>query len=119
MWIQEREDVPAHVKRMISLKMMMLSAYFSPTGFVSIEFPPEAQKYKSQFLMQTILSSRIACLSVRRPERKPTAAHLHLDNARPHNSRLVIEKMEEYGFIRVPQPSYSPDLAACDCFLFG
>jgi hypothetical protein len=27
--------------------------------------------------------------------------------------------MEEDGFIRVPQPPYSPDLAPCDFFLFG
>jgi hypothetical protein len=27
--------------------------------------------------------------------------------------------MEEYGFIRVPQPPYSPDLAPCDFLLFG
>jgi hypothetical protein len=27
--------------------------------------------------------------------------------------------MEEYGFIRVPQPPYSPDLAPCDFVLFG
>jgi hypothetical protein len=44
---------------------------------------------------------------------------LHIDNAKSHNSRLSIRKTEEYGFIRVPQPHYSPDLAPCDFFLFG
>jgi hypothetical protein len=40
------------------------------------------------------------------------------DNAKPYNSRLSIRKTEEYGFIRVPPPPYSPDLALCDFFLF-
>jgi histone-lysine N-methyltransferase SETMAR len=97
----------------------MLSAYFSPTGFVSIEFLPEGQKYNSQFFAETILPSLVTRLSVRRPKLKATAAHLHLENAKPHNSWLSIEKMEESGFIRVRQPPYSPDLAPCDFFLFG
>jgi hypothetical protein len=32
---------------------------------------------------------------------------------------MSIEKIEELGFILVPQPPYSPDLAPCDVFLFG
>jgi hypothetical protein len=32
---------------------------------------------------------------------------------------MFIEKIEELGFILVPQPPYSPDLAPCDFFLFG
>jgi hypothetical protein len=32
---------------------------------------------------------------------------------------MSIEKIEELGFILVPQLPYSPDLAPCDFFLFG
>jgi hypothetical protein len=32
---------------------------------------------------------------------------------------MFIEKIEELGFILVPQPPYSLDLAPCDFFLFG
>jgi histone-lysine N-methyltransferase SETMAR len=97
----------------------MVSAYSSPTGFVSIEFLLQGQKYNSQFFTETIPPSLVARLSVRRPKLKATAAHLHLDNAKPHDARLSIEKMDEYGFIRVPQPPYSPDLAPCNFLLFG
>jgi histone-lysine N-methyltransferase SETMAR len=119
MSVQDGEDVPDNVKRMISSKKMMLSAYFSRTGFVSIEFLPQRQKCNSQFFTEIILPSLSARLSVRRPKLKATAARLHSDNGKPHNSRLSIEKMEEYGFIRVPQTPYSPDLAPCDFFMFG
>jgi histone-lysine N-methyltransferase SETMAR len=73
MWVQDGEDVPANVKRMISSKKTMLSAYFSRTGFVSIEFLSQGQKYNSQFFTETILSSLVAHLSVRRRKRKVTA----------------------------------------------
>jgi hypothetical protein len=42
-----------------------------------------------------------------------------MDNAKPHNSCLSIQKMVECGFIRVPKSCYSPDLQTCDFFLFG
>jgi transposase len=47
-----------------------------------------------------------------------TAAHLHVDNAKPHTSKISIEKIGELGFILVPQPPYFPDLAPGDFFLF-
>jgi histone-lysine N-methyltransferase SETMAR len=119
MWIQDGEDVLANVKRMTSSKKAMLSADFSRTGFVSIDLLPQGQKYNSQFFTETILPSLIARLFVHCPKLKVTAAHLHLDNAKSHHSRLSIEKMEESGFIHLPKPPYSPDLAPCDFFLFG
>jgi hypothetical protein len=32
---------------------------------------------------------------------------------------MSIEKIEELGFIVVPRPAHSPDLAPCDFFLYG
>jgi hypothetical protein len=32
---------------------------------------------------------------------------------------MSIERIEELGFVLVPQPPYSPDPAPCDFFLFG
>jgi hypothetical protein len=40
---------------------------------------------------------------------------LHLDNA----SICVLEQTETCGFSRTDHPTYSPDLAPCDFFLFG
>jgi hypothetical protein len=92
---------------------------FSRTNFVPIEFLPQGQNYNSYFFTEIILLSIVENLSVARPKLKATAAHQHTDNAKPHNSRLSLQKIEEYGFIRVPQPLNSPDLATCDFFLFG
>jgi histone-lysine N-methyltransferase SETMAR len=119
MWVEDREEVPPNVKRMICSKKTMLSAYFSGTGFVSIEFLPQGQNYNSHFFKEIILPIIVENLSIVRPKLKATAAHLHIDNTKPHNSRLSLQKIEEYGFVRVPQPPYSPDLAPCNFFLFG
>jgi hypothetical protein len=44
---------------------------------------------------------------------------MHLQNARPHNSKKSNECLTEFRARRVPHPVYSPDLAPSDFFLFG
>jgi hypothetical protein len=86
---------------------------------VSVEFLPIGQKYNSQFSTETVPPSIEKKLAERRLKLRTTASHLHVDNAKPHTSKMSIEKIEELAFILEPQPPYSPDLAQCDFFLFG
>jgi histone-lysine N-methyltransferase SETMAR len=97
----------------------MVSAYFSRCGYVSVEFVPMGQRANSQFFTEMVLPSIEKKLAECPPKLRTTAAHLHVDNAKPHISKIFIEKIEELGFILVPQPPYFPDLAPCDLFLFG
>jgi hypothetical protein len=97
----------------------MVSAYFSRCGFVSVEFLRMGQKSNSQFFTETVLPGIEEKLVECRPKLHTTAAHFHVDNVKPCTSMISIGKIEELGFIVVPQPCYSPDLAPCDFFLFG
>ena len=45
--------------------------------------------------------------------------HFHQDNAPVHNSILVTDYLTKIGIKTVPQPPYSPDLAARDFWLFS
>jgi hypothetical protein len=97
----------------------MVSAYFSHCGFVSVEFLPMGQKYNSQFFIETVLLSIEKKLAECRPKLLTTAAQVHVDSAKPHTSKMSIAKIEELGFILVPQPPYSPGFAPRDFLLFG
>jgi hypothetical protein len=108
MWTQDRDELPPNVKPKISSKMTVISGYLSRFGFVSVEFLPMQQKYNSQFLTETVLPSIEKKLAECRPKLRTTAAHLHVDNAKPHTSKISIEKIEELSFILVPQPPYPP-----------
>jgi hypothetical protein len=57
MWAQDRDELPPNVKRTISSKRTMVSAYFSRCGFVSVEFLPMGQKYNSPFFTKAVLPS--------------------------------------------------------------
>jgi hypothetical protein len=76
-------------------------------------------KHNSQFFTETVLPSIEKELAECRPKLRTTAAHLHVDKAKPHTSKTSIEKIEELCFILVLQPPYSPDLTSSDFFLFG
>jgi histone-lysine N-methyltransferase SETMAR len=104
---------------MISSKKTMVSAYFSRCGFVSVESLLMGQSYNSDFFTETVLPSVEGVLAESRPKLRRTTAHLHFGNATPHTSKMCIEKIEELGFILMPQPVYPPDFAPCDSFLFG
>jgi hypothetical protein len=86
----------------------MVSAYFSGCSFVSVEFLPMGQKYNSQFFTEMILPCIEKELVECRPKLRTTAAHIHVDNANPHTSKMSIETIEELCFILVLQPPYSP-----------
>lgn len=43
---------------------------------------------------------------------------LHHDNASAHMSLLVRKFLAKNNTVLIPQPSYSPDMAPCDFFLF-
>jgi hypothetical protein len=92
MWADDREEVPPNVKIMICSKKTMLSAYFSRIGFVSIEFLPQGQSYNSHFFTEIILPSIAENLSGARPKLKAITVNLHINNAKPHNSRLPLQK---------------------------
>jgi hypothetical protein len=57
MWAQDRDELPPNVKRTISSKMTMVSAYFWRCGFVSVEVLPMGQKYNAQFFTEAVLPS--------------------------------------------------------------
>jgi hypothetical protein len=97
----------------------MVSASFLRCGFVSVEFLPMGQKHNLQFFIETVLPGIEKKLAECRPKLRTTAARLHVDNAKPHASKMSIEKIEELSFILVPQRCYFPNVTRCDFFLFG
>jgi hypothetical protein len=84
MLAQDRDELLPNVKRTISSKKTLVSAYFSFCGFVSIKFLPMGQKHNSQFFTETVLPSIENKLAQCRPKLRTTVAYLHVDNAEPH-----------------------------------
>jgi hypothetical protein len=75
--------------------------------------------HDSQFLIQTLVLSINKRLMECCPKLRVTATHLHIDNSKSHPSKISIQKIEESGFIQMPQSVHSHSVALCKFFLFA
>ena len=57
-------------------------------------------------------------IAEKRPHLAKKKVLFHHDNALAHTSAVATAKLVELGYELLPYPPYSPDLAACDFFLF-
>ena len=57
-------------------------------------------------------------LATKRPHLLEKGVIFHRDNARPHCSRMTLQKIRDLGWTTLGHPPYSPDLAPSDYHLF-
>jgi len=119
MWGKRDTETPIGVKRGLGEYKLMLTVMFSRKGVLLVDFLPEGQKMNSSYITSIILPRLLSKIQETCPKRGADGWMLHLDNARPHNSRETTKKIFDSGFSRLPHPPYSPDLAPSDFALFG
>jgi histone-lysine N-methyltransferase SETMAR len=95
---------------------VMLIVFFGAKGVVHKEFLPQGQTVSANYYVEVLDSLRNSVVRTR----KENAAtwQLHHDNAPSHSALCVQEFLAKHSLATLPQPSYSPDLAPADFFLF-
>ncbi|GFR59078.1 mariner transposase [Elysia marginata] len=105
---------PRKFKVAASARKVMLTVFWDSEGIVYIEFLEQENAVNSERFISTL---RKLSLRLKR-ERPIKQAILHHDNARPHTSCQTEEALHKMNFEVLPHPSYSPDLAPSDFYLF-
>jgi len=96
----------------------MLIVFFDWKGIVHHEFVPRGEIVNKEFYLKVMKHLREA-VRRKRPEAWTNKTWmLHHNNAPAHASLLIREFLAKQDMIVVPQPTYSPDLAPADFFLF-
>ena len=96
----------------------MLIAFFDVHGIVLAEFLPQGQTI-NQHVYKNILRRLMRSVREKRRELWQTRSRLlHHDNAPSHNALGIRGFLAKNNIVVPEQPPYSPDLAACDFFLF-
>jgi hypothetical protein len=96
----------------------MLIAFFDAEGLVHHEFLPQRQTM-NQTLYITVVQRLRDAVRRKRPHKWSSGTWLlHHDKASCHAVLSVTEFLAKHSITVVPHPPYSPDLAACDFFLF-
>jgi hypothetical protein len=75
--------------------------------------------YDTTLFYDVVLLDLLANVGARTRRRTLKGISVHLDQARPHDSRKSNECPTEFHALRVPHPAYSPDRAPSHFFPFG
>ncbi|GFR79876.1 transposase [Elysia marginata] len=70
------------------------------------------------YYVQNMLSRVKSAINEQRPKFSTSRTLLLHDNSGPHKARATTQSLRELGIQVLPHPTYSPDLAPCDFWLF-
>jgi [histone H3]-lysine36 N-dimethyltransferase SETMAR len=118
-WVDRGSRAEPHPKRGQFEKKVMLSIFWNYEGVILFDLLPHGQTINSEYYCD-LLERMYAVLRERYPaivNRKRVI--LQQDNARPHTSKMTMDKIKNLDGIEIlPHPPYSPDLAPSDYYLF-
>jgi len=88
-------------------------------GPLVVKWLPVGDRFNTTYFINEIINALVETLKERGEWKERKWYRLHLDNARPHNSKDSERYIDRHFFHRLPHPPYSPDLAPSDFYLFG
>ena len=94
----------------------MISVIFNANWIASITMLPRGEKFTKIFYYDSVIADFMKNVGIPKTRDERRKVKLHCDNAPPHR---IDGELEALNIPRVHHPSYSPDLAHCDFFLFG
>lgn len=115
-WHHLGSPPPKKFKVTPSAGKVMVTVFWDMQGVLLVEFLPKGETINSERYKQTLRKLAVA-IRRKRPDMKNVI--LHHDNARPHTAHATIADIATRGWVVLPHPPYSPDLAPSDFFLFG
>ena len=117
-WVGQESPRPKKARMSRSNMKVMLLVFFDWQGIIHHEFVPRGQTVNKEFYVAVLKRLREA-VSRKRPQLWTNQSWvLHHDNAPIHSSFLVRNFLVKNETTVVPQPSYPPNLAPADFFLF-
>jgi hypothetical protein len=89
------------------------------SGITLVDLLPQNASFNGEYFNENILRRIAAELNGGRKKKHRPWTLPHMDNAKPHMSKRNLARMEELHLKRTAHPTFSPDMASLDFFLFG
>jgi len=117
-WVGEGESPRSMVKRNRFEPKHMFSIFFKTTGMVHVDCMERGSTINTNYYIENCLNPVIKVLNNQRPTSGTTNMKILHDNARPHVTKTVKDRLNQVGITIIRHPPYSPDLAPSDFWLF-
>lgn len=116
-WRKSGEGPPKKAKTTRSAGKVMATVFWDAKGIIHVDYLEKGKTITGAYYA-ALLDRFDAELRQKRPGLARKKVLFHQDNAPAHKSAVAMAKLDELGYELVDHPPYSPDLAACDFFLF-
>ena len=117
-WKHAGSPRPKKDRQRKSTHKLLMIPFFDSTSMIYMHWVPTGQTVNKEYYVEVLREFRKRFPGKRPVLFKLAQWHFHQDNAPVHNSVLVIEYLTKMGIKTLPHPSFSPDLALCDFWLF-
>ena len=111
-WLSIGQTGTVTPKNDLHPKKVMLSVWWGIKGIIHWELLPDGCTVTADLYCQQL--DRVA----QKLKGKQDRVYFLHDNARPHVAKSTREKLLKLGWVTIPHPAYSPDLAPTDYHLF-
>ncbi|KAI6648146.1 Transposase [Oopsacas minuta] len=116
-WLKKGKVPPAVYVSDFRAPKVLYCIFFDGLGPVAQIPVPKGETLTGQFYADVVLPEVEKHYLKRRPKTGTRGLKILHDNARPHKSLAVRQKIKDMGMHEVPHPPYSPDIAPCDFWL--
>lgn len=117
-WLDPGQPSCSTPKPSIHRHKVMLSIWWCPKGVVFYELLPDGQTVNGELYSQQLTKVHDSLVKNWPALVNRSKVIFQHDNARPHVSKVVKDKLAELKWEVIPHPPYSPDLAPSDYHLF-
>ena len=116
-WVGPGSPRPKKFKTQASAGKVMATVFWDAQGVIMLDFLAKKSTITGAYYANLLDQLRTA---IREKSRGKLSKGILLqqDNARVHTCKIAMDAVERNGYELIPQPTYSPDLAPSDYFLF-
>ncbi len=118
-WVSKEEGPPTQIRRQLFEEKTMFVIFFMTNGSILLHQVPSGISINALYYRDACLKSLVQQLYKKRPSSTANHVKLHHDNARPHVNDIVFNYLQQEKINVMAHPSYSPDLAPSDFWLFN
>ena len=116
-WVGPGSPRPKKFKTQPSAGKVMATVFWDAKGVIMLDLLPKRITITGVYYANLLDQLRTAIREKRRGKLSKGVL-LQQDNARVHTCKVAMDAVERNGYELIPHPTYSPDLAPSDFFLF-
>jgi transposase len=118
-WAESRDTLPERIRRKIDTEKCLISVLWSVNRIHHLIDVLPGMKSNNSFFCDVVMAGLIQNMISSGRRKTFNLFFIHLDTARPHNSKQSQECIQASKAKPLPHSVDSPDLAPSDFFLFG